>query len=676
LLLQGTTFAQQGTLTDDSTYPQGVGSNQVLVVQGPNAVRNQPAASAFVKFKLTGSWDEGGTTDPPYDTTKPVITGVLVTSANTYLAFDITPLVKQWLDFDLNNPAAGGLANNGIAIVPAKDAAGAFVNPSMIVQFDSKESGKTSHESRLSVLLDHVAEADHAQNADNATYATTAGTANALASSATVDGSQIISTVATANGGTGLASSGVAGNILRSDGSKWTSAPLQASDVPGGSGSYIQNTTTQQANSSFNISGNGTVGGNLAANTVTASTQYNIGNNRVLSIPGGDNFFAGVNAGTFNTSGVHNAFFGPAAGRDNTVGYENSFFGFAAGLSNTAGVFNSFFGSAAGISNSTGGTNAFFGANAGRTNSTGGGNAFFGHAAGRANTTGSLNSFVGDNAGASNTTGSNNTFIGAFSDGAAGIANATAIGANAKATQSNSMVLGNNANVGIGTSAPQAKLHVEGGSLSAGKFTGNVEVNGNLNVTGNITGGVPVGTVVAFAGPAANIPAGWAVCDGAAISRTGEFADLFATIGTAWGAGDGSVTFNLPDLRGMFLRGVNGGAGNDPDSAGRAEAKPGGNTGDAVGSVQADQYRLHNHGVNDPGHSHNAKDGHKFAIWHPNGNHDFSDGSVAAYQFNGIATPLMNKTAGAATGISITQSGGNESRPRNVYVYYIVKVSR
>ncbi|MCA1616664.1 MAG: DNRLRE domain-containing protein, partial [Acidobacteria bacterium] len=147
-LLPGNTFAQQGTLTDDSTYPQGVGSNQVLVVQGPNAARNQPAASAFVKFKLTGSsstqmgdlpsgtpgkdvkkatlrlfvsgvttpasfdvfpitgaWDESGTTDPPYDTTKPVIKGVQVTSANSFLAFDITALVKQWLDYDPNNPA-------------------------------------------------------------------------------------------------------------------------------------------------------------------------------------------------------------------------------------------------------------------------------------------------------------------------------------------------------------------------------------------------------------------------------------------------------------------------------------------------------------------------------------------------------------------------------------------
>jgi len=724
LLLQGTTFAQQGTLTDDSTYPQGVGSNQVLVVQGPNAIRNQPAASAFIKFKLTGSsstqmgdlpsgtpgkdikkatfrlfvssvttpasfdvfpitgsWNEDSTTDPPYDITNPVIKGVQVTSANSYLAFDITPLVKQWLDYDLNNPAAGGLANNGIAIVPAKDAAGAFVNPSMVVQFDSKESGKTSHQVQLSVLLDHVAEADHAKNADNANYATTAGTANALASSATVAGGQITGTVATGNGGTGLASSGAAGNVLRSDGSQWTSAALQASDVPGGSGSYIQNTTTQQTGS-FNISGNGTVGGNLTAGTVAASTQYNIGNSRVLSIPGTNNFFAGVNAGTFNTSGSHNAFFGDNAGRDNTVGYSNSFFGNAAGLSNTAGVFNSFFGDNAGISNSTGGTNAFFGANAGRTNSTGGGNAFFGHASGRANTTGSLNSFVGDNAGASNTTGSNNTFIGAFSDGAAGITNATAIGANAKATQSNSVVLGNNASVGIGTSAPQAKLHVggghpvagrfdgdvtingnlavsgasnisitgnaatvtngvyttgsyanpswitslDGGKLTgsiggysangagvsgrsdssndagvrgdgatfgvfgegggsgagvyglnrsggvgvfgrsttaraavygentaggtAGQFDGNVTINGNLTVTGNTnaSNGVLLGTVVAFAGPVVNIPAGWAVCDGTTVTRTGEYANLFAAIGTAWGAGDGSTTFNLPDL--------------------------------------------------------------------------------------------------------------------------------
>lgn len=98
-------------------------------------------------------------------------------------------------------------------------------------------------------------------------------------------------------------------------------------------------------------------------------------------------------------------------------------------------------------------------------------------------------------------------------------------------------------------------------------------------------GGVPAGAVMPFAGARANIPAGWLACDGAAVSRT-TYASLFAAIGTAHGSGDGSTTFNLPDYRGRFLRGVAEGQTRDPDRASRSAPAAGGNTGDAVGSVQ------------------------------------------------------------------------------------------
>ncbi|WP_039758593.1 phage tail protein [Bartonella queenslandensis] len=63
---------------------------------------------------------------------------------------------------------------------------------------------------------------------------------------------------------------------------------------------------------------------------------------------------------------------------------------------------------------------------------------------------------------------------------------------------------------------------------------------------------VPIGFVGAFAMQA--LPSGWLLCDGGAYSRS-VYSDLFAAIGTMWGSGDGSTTFNVPDLRGMFLRG-------------------------------------------------------------------------------------------------------------------------
>lgn len=67
--------------------------------------------------------------------------------------------------------------------------------------------------------------------------------------------------------------------------------------------------------------------------------------------------------------------------------------------------------------------------------------------------------------------------------------------------------------------------------------------------------GVPVGTIVPFAGSPDKIPGGWLACDGRAVSRT-TFAVLFGMLGTRWGNGDQAESFNLPDLRGMVIRGA------------------------------------------------------------------------------------------------------------------------
>jgi trimeric autotransporter adhesin len=178
------------------------------------------------------------------------------------------------------------------------------------------------------------------------------------------------------------------------------------------SANYIQNMTTPQATSNFNISGNGTAGGTLAGNIVSATTQFNIGLSRVLSSPGSFNFFAGNGAGQLNTTGTSNSFFGVNAGIFNTTGGSNAFFGFEAGRNNNSGANNSYFGKDAGRSNNTGSDNAFFGNDAGQSNTSGGSNAFFGKGAGADNTTATGNSFFGALAGNSNTTGANNAFFG------------------------------------------------------------------------------------------------------------------------------------------------------------------------------------------------------------------------------------------------------------------------
>lgn len=108
--------------------------------------------------------------------------------------------------------------------------------------------------------------------------------------------------------------------------------------------------------------------------------------------------------------------------------------------------------------------NLFVGVGSGAAN-TGSSNTFLGKDAGGLNTTGSQNTFLGNAAGNDNATpGSSNTYIGYNADGAANLTNATAIGANATVSQDNSLVLGNNANVGVGTSTPMVSMDINGGA--------------------------------------------------------------------------------------------------------------------------------------------------------------------------------------------------------------------
>ncbi|QFS51866.1 tail fiber protein [Nostoc sphaeroides] len=115
---------------------------------------------------------------------------------------------------------------------------------------------------------------------------------------------------------------------------------------------------------------------------------------------------------------------------------------------------------------------------------------------------------------------------------------------------------------------------------------------------------LPVGTVVAFAGKIALSPSispseyttynieafGWMVCDGRQL-LVSEYPELFAVLGYLYG-GEGDM-FNIPDYRGLFLRGVDGDANNDPDKSSRKAAA--GGTQDGVGSIQDDALQTHKH---------------------------------------------------------------------------------
>ena len=87
-----------------------------------------------------------------------------------------------------------------------------------------------------------------------------------------------------------------------------------------------------------------------------------------------------------------------------------------------------------------------------------------------------------------------------------------------------------------------------------------LQTNGSGALSFTSVQGVPSGSVFCMA--VATVPSGYLECNGAAVSRS-TYAVLFAVIGTAYGTGNGSTTFNLPDLRGEFVRGFDNGRGVD-----------------------------------------------------------------------------------------------------------------
>ena len=173
---------------------------------------------------------------------------------------------------------------------------------------------------------------------------------------------------------------------------------------------------------------------------------------------------------------------------------------------------------------------------------------------------------------------------------------------------------------------------------------------------------IPAGCIMPFAGPAENIPAGWMLCDGSAVSRS-TYANLYNAIGVAWGNGDGSSTFNLPDLRGMFLRGVSGSnTTNDPDASTRLANANGGNSGNNVGSYQGDAIRNITGACGTFGGESRGNLPDVGALWRETGvnKNTGSDG-------NGSGIRSVNIDASRVVPV------GSDNRPKNVYVTYIIK---
>lgn len=184
----------------------------------------------------------------------------------------------------------------------------------------------------------------------------------------------------------------------------------------------------------------------------------------------------------------------------------------------------------------------------------------------------------------------------------------------------------------------------------------NVLLSSNINNT-------PIGSLTAFAG--STPPSQWYLCYGQAVSRT-VYATLFAVLGTAWGVGDGSTTFNLPDMRGRTVAGLDNMGGTN--AARLSTAIPTSTTLGAVGGDQNLQSHIHttsttiatsisdpghSHSVNDPSHSHGVNDpGHN----HGNGSAILRNGS-GSYSIGGSANIGFADLQASTTGIYLSSSG-------------------
>ncbi|MDM9592849.1 MULTISPECIES: phage tail protein [Pseudomonas] len=232
--------------------------------------------------------------------------------------------------------------------------------------------------------------------------------------------------------------------------------------------------------------------------------------------------------------------------------------------------------------------------------------------------------------------------------------------------------------VAVAATSNRAQLAIQyngGNAVYARSFYGS-----QWTAWARLDNGVPPGSIIYVA--RSTPPVGYIKANGAAVGRV-AYAGLFAQIGTTFGGGDGSTTFNVPDLRGEFIRGLDDGRGMDPSRV--------------LGSIQAGQNLSHTHtgsAAAAGAHTHTISGTALTAGEHTHTapraqNNDVGGGSpnfTTANLLNGTTAPThaagahthsISGTAAAAGDhthvVTIAANGGNEARPRNMALLACIK---
>jgi len=171
---------------------------------------------------------------------------------------------------------------------------------------------------------------------------------------------------------------------------------------------------------------------------------------------------------------------------------------------------------------------------------------------------------------------------------------------------------------------------------------------------------LPIGTILSYAGAINGNrenelrKAGWLYCNGQSLSRSGDYKELYDAIRTNYGQAD-NEHFNVPDLRGVFIRGTSSTTDNDPDKNDRTSLLSGGATGNNPGSYQ-----------------HYATAVPKISFKASIERNNIVNKSVDA----GCNVASSGQYGKSDAGVSTDGTGGDlETRPKNKYIYYIIKYS-